>query len=127
METDTLPAEAAASPNGVRPRAAMTAMAWDGIQRAIAAEAHASKVVARILHAQGPRPDAVNVPSDIVTVSRPDGDRGAALLTVNENDTTGITEPRIQISLTQTQVEREEQLRSGLTLATRAASLLSLA
>ena len=102
----------------------MTSTAWERIQQAVEAETGRTKVVSKVLVPQGPLPDVVNVPSDIVK-SVSDGD--IQQLTVEEGRTTGITEPQVQILLTPKQVQSEEELRSGLTLSIRAANLLSQA
>jgi uncharacterized linocin/CFP29 family protein len=94
---------------------------WDTIKQTVHDETQRTKIGQKILPLNGPLPDMMNVPSDITEVS----DGG---LTVTEGASTSLIETTVQFAMTKTQVNsQEEQLSTALTLATRAANLISIA
>lgn len=94
---------------------------WDRIDQAVHAECSRTKVAEKFLPMHGPvDPGTLTVPSDTVIVDE-------QTLTVNEAATTPLLELLVEFTLTPQQVEREEELMTAVTLATRAANLLSQA
>jgi uncharacterized linocin/CFP29 family protein len=94
---------------------------WDRIDQAVHEECARTKIAEKFLPPHGPLDvGTLTVPSDTVIVDR-------QTLTVNEAATTPIIELLVEFALTPQQVEREEELMTAVTLATRAANLLSQA
>jgi uncharacterized linocin/CFP29 family protein len=95
---------------------------WNRIHEAVHDECKRTKVASKFIPLYGPvSPGALTVPSDSI---EPD-DRQA--LTVDEAATTPLLELFVEFTLTPQQVEREQELMTAVTLATRAANLLSQA
>ena len=96
---------------------------WDRIDQTVHCECQRTKIAARFLPMYGPiDPKARTVPSDIVVVSDSE-----SYLSVDETATTPIVEIQVQFQLTPQQVNDEQQLMTAVTLASRAANLLSQA
>lgn len=94
---------------------------WDRIDQAVHAECQRTKIARKIIPLNGPvSPGEVTVPSDTIV-------RDGETLAVDEAATTPLIELWVEFTLTLQQVEREEDLGAGETLATRAANLLSQA
>ena len=94
---------------------------WDRIDQAVHAECGRTKVAEKFLPMHGPvDPGTLTVPSDTVIV---DGQT----LTVNEAATTPLVELQVEYIMRQQHIEREEELMTAVTLATRAANWLSQA
>jgi uncharacterized linocin/CFP29 family protein len=96
---------------------------WDRIDQAVHAEAERIKVAARFLPMQGPLPEALTVPADTIDPQAAAGEP----LTVDESAVTQMLEIWVEFALTKPQVEREEELATAVTLATRATNLLAQA
>src|SRR5690349_21082384 len=92
---------------------------WDALRKTIHEETQRTKIAQKVLPLNGPLPNLMNVPSDITEV----GDNG---LTVTEGASTTLIETTAQFAMTKTQVMDEQQLSTALTLATRAANLISI-
>ncbi len=94
---------------------------WDRIDQAVHDECKRTKIASKFLPIHGPvDPGTLTIPSDTVVVEE-------QTLAVNEAATTPLIELLVEFTLTPQQVEREEELGTALTLATRAANLLSQA
>jgi len=93
---------------------------WDRIDQAVHDEAQRTKVAAKFLPLYMAVPSALIVPADTVNVDSPP-------LTVDEALTTPIVENLVEFALTKQQYGREDGLMTAITLATRAANLLSQA
>jgi hypothetical protein len=94
---------------------------WDRIKGAVAEECERTKVAAKFLPPYpGSNADMLTVPSDTVI---PDG----RPLSVNQNQTTDIIEILVEFKLTKQQCGDEGKLMTAVTLATRAANMLSQA
>src|SRR5262245_34857846 len=94
---------------------------WNRIDQAVHAECQRTKIARKILPLYGPvSPGELTMPSDAVL-------RVGQTLTVNEAATTPLIELLIEFTLTSQQVDREAELMTAVTLATRAANLLSQA
>lgn len=97
---------------------------WDRIDRAVYDECKRTKIAAEFLPLHiPPTPNELTIPSDTVIVD--DGKEGDGKLAVNEVATTPIIELVTEFKLTVQQAEREAELGTAITLATRAANLLS--
>jgi hypothetical protein len=94
---------------------------WNRIDQAVHDECQRTKIARRFLPLYGPvSPGELTVPSD--TVLRDD-----QTLVVDEAATIPLIELLAEFTLTLQQVEREQELMTAVTLATRAANLLSQA
>lgn len=91
---------------------------WQRIDQAVHEEAVRAEVASKFLPARGPFPDALTVPADVIDTET---------MTVGEGVTKPLIELWVDFSLTPQQVSNEESLSTALTLATRAANLLSRA
>jgi len=91
---------------------------WDRINQAIHDETKRAKVAARFLPLYMSMPHAFIVPADVTNTNQQP-------LTVDETKTTEIVEILVEIALTPQQYQREPDLMTAVTLATRAANLLS--
>src|SRR5262245_49908581 len=92
---------------------------WDRICQAVADECQRTKIAAKFLPPYpGPIPDPL--PADTIIKAPPP-------LSVNQNKTTDIMEILVEFKLTNKQVFEEERRMTAVTLATRAANLLSQA
>jgi hypothetical protein len=103
-------------------QAIFTPEIWNHIYQVIQEEFRRTRVFARLLPSIGPVSDALTVPGDVASF-----DEKQKRLTVDERLTTGFTEPIVQLALTVKQVQNEEELKTAVTLATRAANTLALA
>jgi uncharacterized linocin/CFP29 family protein len=94
---------------------------WDRIDQAVHEECNRTKIAQKFLPIHGPvASGTLTVPSDAIIV---DGQT----LQINEAATTPLVELLVEFTLTPQQVEREEELMTAVTLATRAANLLAQA
>ena len=91
---------------------------WDGLDSAVHDEVKRSAVGAALLPLLGPMPDALTVPSDVIAADR---------LAISEDAVTPIVELYVDFTLTPAQVQSEDRLLTGSSLATRAANLLAQA
>ena len=93
---------------------------WNRIDQAVHDECHRTKVARKFLPIYGPvSPGELTVTSDTILAGQ--------TLTVNEAATIPLLELLVEFTLTLQQVEREAELMTAVTLATRAANLLSQA
>ena len=91
---------------------------WNRIDQAVHDECERTKVAAKFIPLYGPvSPAQLTIPSDTIATAAP--------LSVEETATADIVELLVEFTMTQQQVEREEELMTAVTLATRAANLLS--
>jgi hypothetical protein len=95
---------------------------WTHIYNAIREEFRRTRVFAGLVPTIGPVSDVLTIPSDVATF-----DAVSQRLAVDERRTTGFTEPIVQLALTVKQVQNEEELKTAVTLATRASNALALA
>lgn len=94
---------------------------WDRIDRAVHDECQRTKIARKFLPMYGPvSPGELTVTSDTIT-------RAGQTITVNEAATIPLIELLVEFTLTLQQVEREAELMTAVTLATRAANLLAQA
>jgi uncharacterized linocin/CFP29 family protein len=93
---------------------------WNRIDEAVHAESQRTKIWRHIIPQYPLPPDAVTVPADTIV-------RDGGTLAVDEAATIPVFEMWVEFILTLQQVEREEELRTAVTLATGAANLLSQA
>jgi uncharacterized linocin/CFP29 family protein len=94
---------------------------WNRIDQAVHAECQRTRIARRFLPLYGPvSPGELTVTSDTVM-------RDGQTLAVDEAATIPLIELLVEFTLTLQQVERESELMTGVTLATRAANLLSQA
>lgn len=94
---------------------------WNRIDQAVHNECQRTKVASKFIPLYGPvSPGTLTMPSDTI------GTNGKPL-NVNEAATVSIIELQVEFTLTPQQVEREQELMTAVTLATRAANLLSQA
>jgi uncharacterized linocin/CFP29 family protein len=94
---------------------------WNRIDQAVHDECQRTKIARRFLPMYGPvSPGELIVISDTVV-------RDGQTLTVNEAATIPLIELLVEFTLTLQQVDREPELMTAVTLATRAANLLSQA
>jgi uncharacterized linocin/CFP29 family protein len=91
---------------------------WKLIDDAVHDEFIRTSVVSRFVPLHGPLPDAITVPADIINLDT---------MTIDEAAVTPLVELWVEFGLTPQQVAGEAQLSTALTLATRAANLLSQA
>jgi len=88
---------------------------WDRIDKAVHDEAAQTKVAAKFIPLR-PYPDATNVAADTINPET---------MTVDEGAVTPFIEISVEFALTEKQVAAEQDLHTAVTLATRAANLLS--
>lgn len=94
---------------------------WDRIDQAVHDECQRTKIARKFLPMYGPvSPGELIVASDTVL-------RAGQAITVNEAATIPLIELLVEFTLTLQQVEREAELMTAVTLATRAANLLAQA
>ncbi len=91
---------------------------WDRIDQAVNKEGERTRIARRFIP-WVPMPDALTTPRDKVSVD--------LALTVDEGTTVPLIEIWVEFALTKQQVQAEEQLATGVTLATRATNLLAQA
>jgi uncharacterized linocin/CFP29 family protein len=106
-----------------RDRVGWTPEFWDRIDRAVHDEMCRVSVGRRFLPLV-PVPDALTVPADTITEIR-ESASAPAVLSVDEAAVTPLIEIWVEFALTQQQTAAEEALQTAVTLATRAANLLS--
>jgi|GEM_PF-1662356 len=95
---------------------------WNKLDRAVHDECKRTKIAAKFLPIHvPPSPNQLTIPSDTVIV---DG-RGDQKLSVDEVAINPLLELVVEFKLTVQQVEREAELGTAVTLATRAANLIS--
>lgn len=103
---------------------------WNRIDQAVHDECERVKIAAKFLPLYGPvAPDTLTVPSDTIVTTPPSETMTMNGQTLNVNEATvfPIIELLVEFILTPQQVEREEELMTAVTLATRAANLLKQA
>jgi uncharacterized linocin/CFP29 family protein len=93
---------------------------WDPIQKAVHDEAQRSKIGQQILPIYGPLGNTCTVPSDITST-----DNNGNGFIVNEGNPLSLIEISVKFALTNTQVQEEKTLSTAVTLATKAANILS--
>jgi uncharacterized linocin/CFP29 family protein len=99
---------------------------WNRIDQAVHSECQRTKVARRFLPLYGPvAAGQTTVHSDTVVVNGQS--IGVQSIGVDETATTPLVETSADIVLTAQQVDREEELMTAVTLATRAANLLAQA
>src|SRR5262245_27131017 len=91
---------------------------WHTIDQAVHDEAVRTEVASKFIPIRGPFADALTVPADSL---------GLQTMTVDEGATTPLIELWVEFALTHQQVNNEERLSTAVTLATRAANLVSQA
>ncbi len=91
---------------------------WHRIDEAVHEEAVRAEIASKFLPIRGPFPDALTVPADTID---------AQSMTIPEGLTTPLIELWVEFALTAQQADGEERLATAVTLATRAANLLSRA
>src|SRR5262245_6582549 len=92
---------------------------WDRIDQAVNKEGERTRIARRFIP-WVPMPDVLTTPADTIA-------NVAGLLTVDEGLNVPLIEIWVEFALTKQQVTSEEQLATGVTLATRAANLLAQA
>jgi hypothetical protein len=105
---------------------------WTDINDAVSEECDRIKIAAKFIPVHGPvNSNELTIPADRI---RSDSEKpkeevhnGDNLLDVEPTETTRLVETEVRFTLTKEQVRREKELRTGVTLATRAANLLSQA
>jgi uncharacterized linocin/CFP29 family protein len=91
---------------------------WNRIDQAVSAEAMRTKVGAKFLQHFEVASDTLTVPAETVKTNE-------STLVVDESAVTPLIEIWVEFTLTPQQVEREAELMTAVTLATRAANILS--
>jgi uncharacterized linocin/CFP29 family protein len=91
---------------------------WSGIDQAVHAEVDRTGIAGKVLPLRGPMPDATTVPADVIDEET---------MTVPDDAVLPVVELSVEFALTEAQVDAEASLRTGVTLATRAANLLAQA
>lgn len=94
---------------------------WNRIDRAVHDECKRTKVASKILPIVPVNPGQLTIPSDTIFVDK------QRKLSIREADTVELIELVCEFCLTRQQVEREDELMTAVTLATRAANLLAQA
>ena len=95
---------------------------WNRIDQAVHDECQRTKIASKFLPIYGPIASGeLTIPSDRIRVS------AEQKLAVDEADTERLLELVVEFTLTRQQIEREAELGTAVTLATRAANLLSQA
>ncbi len=89
---------------------------WDRIDKTVHNETQQTKVGAKFIPLYGPLADAMTVPADTINLQ---------IMTIDEGKIKPLIEIWVEFVLTKEQVENEDQLSTAVTLATRAANLLS--
>lgn len=103
---------------------------WNRIDQAVHDECERVKIAAKFLPLYGPvASDTLTVPSDTIVVTEPSAGMmmNGQTLNVDEAAIVPLVELLTEFTLTPQQVEREEELMTAVTLATRAANLLKQA
>lgn len=96
---------------------------WNRIDRAVHDECKRTKIAAKFLPIHvPPSPNQLTIPSDTVIVGNQKED---SKLSIDEVAITPLLELVVEFKLTVQQVEREAELGTAVTLATRAANLIS--
>jgi uncharacterized linocin/CFP29 family protein len=95
-----------------------SAETWNAIDLAVHEENVRAGVVAKVIPLRGPMNDALAIPAETIDLETMSIDERALLL---------LLELSIDFSLTRKQVDLESELRTGVTLARRAATLLTQA
>jgi uncharacterized linocin/CFP29 family protein len=99
-----------------RERLDWSADIWKRIDDAVHDEFQRTSVANKFIPLYGPIGDALNVASQVIDPET---------MTINETDVTPLMELWVEFGLTRQQVAGEAQLSTALTLATRAANILS--
>ena len=105
---------------------------WDRIDHAVTTEFKRTAIGGRFLQTKNVPPKTTSIPMDSYTSSRPAAGLGS-ILSVDEGATTRLCEYYVEFELTPQQVEQEEVdfkqhgHSTAVTLATKAANVLSLA
>jgi len=101
---------------------------WGRIDMAVHDEGLRTKVAAKCLPLYPVAPDSVTVPADVLsTAVNGDSSTNSQTLVMDEGSVRCLIEIWVQFALTQQQVESEIRLGTALSLATRAANMLSQA
>jgi uncharacterized linocin/CFP29 family protein len=91
---------------------------WSRLDLAIHAEADRAGVAGKVLPVQSSMPDATTVPADVID---------PRTMTVRDDAVLPLVELSVEFSLTAQQVEREAELGTAVTLASRASNLIAQA
>lgn len=99
---------------------------WNRIDRAVHDECKRTQIASKFLPLHGPvESGQLTVPSDkIIFDQTNNGQRNGNTLEIPEAETNNLIELVVEFTLTRQQLEREEELGSAITLATRATNLL---
>ena len=101
---------------------------WSRLDKAVYYECKRTEIASKFLPLHGPvESGKLTVPSDMIMVGQRNNSRGnfnSNTLEVPEAETTNLIELVVEFTLTRQQLEREEELGTALTLATRATNLL---
>ncbi len=92
---------------------------WNTITQAVKNESQRNKIAQKIVPTI-PLTGASNVTDDVIN-------QDDNILTIPEGISTTFIETSVQFTLTKTQVQQEQQLSTAITLARRAANLISIA
>jgi uncharacterized linocin/CFP29 family protein len=100
---------------------------WQRIDNAVDCETQRTEIASKFIPLYGPLPSGTRtIASDIV--DRPVAGPGVRIpgpLTVDNRDETGLGEIYVEFALSKEQYQKEEELGTAVTLATRAANLLA--
>jgi uncharacterized linocin/CFP29 family protein len=114
-----------------RDRLSWSESIWNRIDKAMHEECQRTKVASKFIPLSGHMRDVATVQSDTVEVTQgivmQEQVLEAPRLFVEQTRTTGLNEIFVEFTLTQEQVDKEEEWMTAVTLATRGANLLSQA
>ena len=91
---------------------------WLRLDQAVHAEVDRAGVAGKVLPLYSSMPDATTVPADVIDTDT---------MTVRDDAVLPLVELSVEFTLTAQQVEREAELATALTLASRAANLIAQA
>ena len=91
---------------------------WARLDQAVHAEVDRAGVAGKVLPLQSSMPDATTIPADVID---------PATMTVRDDAVLPLIELSVEFSLTPQQVEREAELATAVTLASRASNLIAQA
>ena len=99
---------------------------WNRIDRAVHDECKRTEIASKFLPLYGPvESGKLTVPADKILLGQTNnGQRNGNTLEIPEAETNNLIELVVEFTLTRQQLEREEELGSAITLATRATNLL---
>lgn len=91
---------------------------WARLDQAVHAEVNRAGVAGKVLPLQSSMPDATTIPADVIDPQT---------MTVRDDAVLPLIELSVEFSLTPQQVEREAELATAVTLASRASNLIAQA